>query len=236
MKFVTRYCRPLASVLFALLSAAPCLWAQSSSPIPSFGVCKAVTQRTTDVGCWVLTDHPIGRIDQAQVSWHLDVYPTRAEAEKAKGPRGTVIESLGKVWLLTIEKAGWRPALKGERVSEIGPIPVTAGGQYSAVFMEVIFNPGMTSDIHIHSGPEVWYNLAGESCLETPNGKQVARAGGPPVIVPSGPMQLTTTGTQQRRGIVLILHDASKPPTTIIHDWTPKGLCNASEGQISSSK
>jgi hypothetical protein len=32
------------------------------------------------------------------------------EAEKAKGPRGTVVESLGKVWLLTIEKAGWRPA------------------------------------------------------------------------------------------------------------------------------
>jgi quercetin dioxygenase-like cupin family protein len=236
MESVTRHCRPPAWVLLAFLSTTQFLPAQSNPPIPSFGVCRAVTERTKEVGCWVLGDHPVGRIDQAQVWWHLDVYPTRAEAEKAKGPRGTVLESLGKVWLLTVEEAGWRPALEGERISEIGPLPVTAGGEYSAVFMEVIFNPGMTSDIHIHSGPEAWYNLAGESCLETPNGKQVARAGGPPVIVPSGPMQLTTTGTEQRRGLVLILHDASKPPTTIIHDWTPKGLCNVAETKDGSSR
>jgi|HubBroStandDraft_6_1064221.scaffolds.fasta_scaffold212588_1 hypothetical protein len=56
---------------------------------------------------------PLRRIEQAKIFWHLDVYPTRPEAEKAKGPRGTVVESLGKVRLLTIEKAGWRPAPKG---------------------------------------------------------------------------------------------------------------------------
>ena len=60
--------------------------------------------------------------------WHLDVYPTRAAAEAAKGPRGTVVESLGKVWLLTIEKAGWRPA-GGERAAEID------GGPHNPVSM-----------------------------------------------------------------------------------------------------
>jgi len=199
---------------------------QSNPPPLSFGVCKPVSERTAEVGCWILVDQPVGRIDQAQVFWHLDVYPTRPEAEKARGPRGIVVESLGKVWLLTIEKAGWRPALKGERIAEIGPLPVTAGEQYSAVFMEAIMTPGMTSAVHFHSGPEAWYTEAGATCLETPDGKQVGRAGGPPVIVPGGPpMHLTAVGTEQRRALTLILHESSKPPTTVIHDWMPKGLC-----------
>jgi hypothetical protein len=53
----------------------------------------------------------------------LDVYPTRAAAEAAKGARGTVVDSLGKVWLLTIAEGGWRP-LGGERIAEIGRMTV----------------------------------------------------------------------------------------------------------------
>ena len=57
-------------------------------------------------------------------------------------------------------------------------------------------------------------------------GIQIGRAGGPPVIVPGGPpMHLTATGTEIRRALVLILHDANKPATTLHHDWKPKGLC-----------
>jgi quercetin dioxygenase-like cupin family protein len=92
--------------------------------------------------------------------------------------------------------------------------------------MEAVFTPGMTAPAHTHSGPEAWYTVAGETCLETPDGKQIGRVGGPPVIVPGGPpMHLTATGTEVRRALVLILHDASKPSTTLHHDWKPKGLC-----------
>jgi quercetin dioxygenase-like cupin family protein len=167
----------------------------------------------------------VGSLTELAVFWHLDVYPTRAAAEAAKGPRGTVVESLGKVWLLTIEKAGWRPA-GGERAAEIGPLEVIAGETYSAQYMETIFNPGMTAPEHTHSGPEAWYTLAGETCLETPQGKQVGRPG-QYVIVPAGPpMHLTATGNEQRRGLALILHLSSQPATTPEHEWTPKGLCN----------
>ena len=229
MRWITRCRAPLASVAFVWWLTTISLCAQSNAHLPSFGICKPVSERTTEVGCWILGDQRVGKIEQTQIFWHLDVYPTRPDAEKAKGPRGTVVESQGKVWLLTIEKAGWRPTLKGERIAEIGPLPVIAGEQYSALFMEAILTPGMTSAIHTHSGPEAWYTLAGETCLETPDGKLVGRAGGPPVIVPAGPpMLLTSTGTEQRRALTLILHESSKPPTTVIHDWTPKGLCNVS--------
>ena len=63
--------------------------------------------------------------------------------------------------------------------------------------------------------------------METPEGKQLGRAGGPPVIVPGGPpMHLTATGTELRRALVLILHETAKPATTVVGDWRPKGLCN----------
>jgi hypothetical protein len=218
---------------YALLSLFVAVWSlsiltlckQSSAQGVATGNCKPVSQRTSEEGCWILADQPVGQLTKSQVYWHLDSFPTRAEAEAAKGPRGTVIESLGKVWLMTIEAADWQSS-NGEHIAKIGPLPVIAGEQYSAQFMEAISIPGMTSFIHTHSGPEAWYTRAGETCLETSEGVLIGRAGGPPVIVSGGlPMHLTATGTERRRALVLILHESAKPPTTIIHDWTPKGLC-----------
>ena len=92
--------------------------------------------------------------------------------------------------------------------------------------MEAIFAPGMTAPSHRHSGPEAWYTLSGETCLETPEGKMIGCAGGARVVVPGGPpMHLTATGTETRRALVLILHDSTQAPTTPAPDWTPKGLC-----------
>ena len=188
-------------------------------------VCKPLSQRTGELGCWIAAHTELGVLPRGPIFWHLYTYPTRAAAEAARGPRGTVVESLGKVWLLAIDVDGWSPT-GGERVAKVGPLPVDAATKYSAQYMEAIFAPGMTAPAHSHSGPEAWYTLSGETCLETPAGKMVGRAGGAQVIVPGGPpMHLTATGKETRRALVLILHDSSKPPTTPAHDWTPKGLC-----------
>jgi len=186
-----------------------------------------VSERTGELGCWITANAALDQLPQPPIFWHLDTYPTRAEAEAARGPRGTVVESLGEVWLLTIDVAGWRPS-GGTRVAEIGPLPVSPDAKYSAQYMEAVFTPGMTAPAHRHSGPEAWYTLTGETCLETPEGKMVGRAGGAHVIVPGGPpMHLTATGTETRRALVLILHDSTQPPTTPERDWTPKGLCKS---------
>ena len=199
--------------------------ALSASPEAFAQICKPVSQRTGEVGCWITANAELGQLPQEPIFWHLYTYPTRTEAEAAKGQRGTVVESLGKVWLLTIETASWRPAA-GARVAEVGPLPVSASAKYSAQYMEAIFTPGMTAPAHRHSGPEAWYTLTGETCLETPDGKVIGRAGGSHVIVPGGPpMHLTATGTETRRALVLVLHDSTQPPTTPAPDWTPKGLC-----------
>jgi quercetin dioxygenase-like cupin family protein len=190
------------------------------------GACVPVRERAgRSFGCFIVATQAIGRLDSARAFWHLSTFPTRSAAEAAGGARGTVVESLGKVWLFTIAAAGWRP-IGGTQVAAIGPLPVSAGVAYTAQYMEAVFRPGMKSLVHRHSGPEAWYTLSGETCLETPAGTLVGRAGAGPVIVPQGPaMELTATGTDVRRAVVLILHDSTQPATSPASDWSPKGLC-----------
>lgn len=209
-----------------LLAAAFLLVTMSSrAGDPPFEGCIPASERAgRAVGCFILAWQPIGKLDHPP-SWHLETFATRAAAEKAKGSRGVVLEAFDKVWLLTIAEAGWR-SQGGTHVAEIGPIPAKPGRDYTAQFMEAVFSPGMKARTHVHSGAEAWYTLSGETCLETPDGTMVGRAGGPPVIVPEGPpMSLTATGTEMRRSLVLILHDSTQPATTLVSDWQPKGLC-----------
>jgi quercetin dioxygenase-like cupin family protein len=101
-----------------------------------------------------------------------------------------------------------------------------SGISYSAQYMEAAFQPGMQTRVHRHPGPEAWYTISGEMCLETPEGATVGRASGEPVIVREGlPMQLTATGTDVRRGLVLVLHTSSEPASVPATDWQPTGLC-----------
>ena len=73
-------------------------------------------QRTSEVGCYLSATEVLGALPQGSLFWHLYVYPTRAAAEAAKGPRGTVVESFEKMWLYTIAESEWR-APGGERIA-----------------------------------------------------------------------------------------------------------------------
>ena len=195
---------------------------------PAFGVCIPRSQRSGhDVGCFIITDQRLGTLGSAPMFWHISRFSSKRQADAARGTNAssTVIDAFGATWLLTIADRNWR-STAGNSVADIGPLPILPGHPYSALYMEASMRPGMKSTVHRHSGPEVWYTLQGETCLETPQRMQFGRAGGPPVIVPAGvPMELTATGTVERRSLVLILHDATQPPTTPEVAWLPRGLC-----------
>ena len=136
----------LCLLTFAELSSA---FAQT----PPRRTCLPVSERAgREVGCWIMAIEPLGELPRSAAFWHLDAYPTRAEAEAAKGPGGTVVESLGKVWLFTIGDAGWRPA-GGTRIAEIGPMHVKAGEKYSALYIEGISDVGNVTPKHKHPDP-----------------------------------------------------------------------------------
>jgi quercetin dioxygenase-like cupin family protein len=191
----------------------------------SMRACAPVAERTDQPGpaCFTAKES-LGKLLSGQF-WHLYQYADVAQAEAAKGAHSTVVESLGKVWLFTIADAAWKPSA-GEFVTKIGPLTVAPGTDYEAVYMQSIFAPGQTAPLHTHSGVEVFYTLTGDTCLETSAGVQTGHGAGHINTVEGGlPMLLMATGTERRRGVVLILHDASMPPTTLSPDWKPTGLC-----------
>jgi hypothetical protein len=85
----------------------------------------------------------------------------------------------------------------------------------------------MKSTVHRHTGPEAWYIVSGEQCLETPKDKTAVGTGQTGLVPGAYPMMLTATGTRERRSQVLILGDSSLPNSLPVTDSTPKGLCSA---------
>ena len=171
----------------------------------------------------------LGKLSQAPLYWHLDTYPTRAAAEAAKDAHGTVVEVFDRIWLLTLAGAEGQPA-GGDHIATIGPLPLGASGaNMTATYLQAATSPGFQTDVHQLAGPEVLYLLSGEVCVETPQGKQIGRAGGEPLLIAGDqPMQLTSIGTETRRSIVLVLHDSAQPWKIPASGWTPKGLCTGS--------
>jgi quercetin dioxygenase-like cupin family protein len=196
----------------------------ATAQMPALESCKPVVERTGPEGCWILASKPLGVLPDRPIFWTLDVYPDRDTAQSAAENGSTVLEALGKIWLLTV---GEKPGLpsKGKRVTQIGPLPLKPTEDYTAQYRESIMRPGAVSRTHVHSGPEAFYTETGETCLETPSGMQVSR-NGHDVVVPEGePMELIATGPDNRRGLVLVLHSSSKPHTTLISNWHSSGLC-----------
>jgi quercetin dioxygenase-like cupin family protein len=187
--------------------------------------CVPVAERPhSELGCFVIASQVLGKLATTPLYWHLYSYPTQVAANAARGHSGTVVETYGKTWLFTLAEAGWN-ANGGQRIARIGPLPINSADSYTAVYMAATFAPGMKSRVHRHPGPEAWYVLAGEQCLETPGHKQVVRAGESGIVEQGPPMMLSGIGTAERRALVLILHDSSQPMTTPAPDWTPAGLC-----------
>jgi hypothetical protein len=61
--------------------------------------------------------------------------------------------------------------------------------------------------------------------LRTPENVMVLRAGEGGFVRPGPAMLLTSIGSETRRAVLLVLHEASRPWMTITTDWTPTAEC-----------
>jgi quercetin dioxygenase-like cupin family protein len=214
------------------------LSSQGAVPEASRGCERAIIERKSEIGCYTTAETPLGVLPADTMFWHLYTYPSRAAAEAARGPRGTVAESFGRHWVFTIAEEHWHPA-GGERIALVGPLVVKANQPHTARYMEALYPPGAQTPQnrpgHRHPGPEAWYVLSGAQCLETPNGLVMVSAGGTAMVPEGWPMAVSGVGSEIRRTIVLILHPSSEPASMAIDDprmpgaphshWKPRGLC-----------
>jgi quercetin dioxygenase-like cupin family protein len=221
---VTRIVRLVAVIGVVLIS----LGLLARALIPRFMICLPVSLRmNSQAGCWVMASRDLGALPGGTVYWHIDRFANRLSAETAKGPNSTVVESYGTVWLFAITSDALART-PGERVAVIGPLLVDPDTKYTADYMEGTFLPGMRSIAHRHPGPEAFYNIEGEFCLETPGKKTVVGPGQSTFVGSEIPMQLTATGTRIRRSLVLVLRPSDRFLGRPTPGWRPDGLCGAS--------
>jgi len=182
------------------------------------------SEKRPEFGCFNVGVATGLHFSQASVYWHLHAFPSRTAADAARSPTGIVVEEDGRVWL---SEFGARnaPPRGGKAIAVVGPLELPAAKSYSAVLSYAVMRPGDNSRVHIHAGPEGWYVLSGEQCLETPDGANRARAGGTMTVRSNIPMELNVTGTTLRRAFALVIHDAAQPRGTP-SDWKPAGACS----------
>ncbi len=158
------------------------------------------------------------------VYWHLRRFPSRKAADAARSATGIVVEENGRVWLSEFAPRDTAPP-GGKAIAIVGPLQLPAAKSYAAVLSYAVMRPGDNSRVHTHPGPEGWYVLAGEQCLETPAGATRAGAGGTMTVRSNTPMELKVTGKTVRRAFALVIHDSTqargKPS-----DWKPSGACS----------
>ena len=180
-------------------------------------------KRRPEFGCFNIGAVTALHFSGAPVYWHLRAFPNRQAAETAKSATGIVVEEDGRVWLSEFGPRNAAPR-GGEAIAVVGPLQLPAAKSYTAVLSYAVMRPGDKSRVHTHPGPEGWYVLAGEQCLETPAGPDRARSGGTMMVRPNIPMELNVTGTTLRRAFALVIHDSAQA-RGIPSDWKPSGAC-----------
>ncbi|KAB7646176.1 cupin domain-containing protein [Polymorphobacter fuscus] len=206
--------------MFAALLATMALAATDVPPVP--GLCTAPVPADRDTpGCYSTGAIAIAAAPDA-LHWQVHQFPTTAAAAAEAGRHrwASVAQAHSRAWLHVLGPAD-EVVAGGTRRALIGPL-APPPGPVTAHFAEAIFPPGMQTRVHSHPGPEAFYVVEGEQCMETPTDRATVRAGGT-YIVTSGPhLQAAPRG---RRNLVLILAPRGQPAVVLGGDWQPSGYC-----------
>ena len=183
----------------------------------------AADQKPDQFGCTILARRTVKDLPKGPLFWYLVSFPTLTAAQAAAGPSSVVATAEGRHWVFTIAPDDGGP-WRGQLVAQIGPLELPRLKAYTIEAAVAVLPPGARSRVHTHAGPEAWYMLVGEQCVETPAGARRAGPGQGMAQAGFTPMQLVATGRVVRHALVVVVHDADSTFGTP-SDWKPKGLC-----------
>ena len=167
-------------------------------------------ERRGDEGCTILASKPMSGPVPPEVYWHIDRFDSLDAAKKAAGPNGLAAEAHGGIWLMTVEGKS-EDHNGGRHVALIGPLTLPATKGYKIEVRSTLLKDGASTPVHTHSGPEVFYIVTGEQCLETEKTGNRIRAG-ESFIVPADQLHRGRVQNVALRGaLVLVLHDDQRP-------------------------
>jgi len=174
-------------------------------------------------GCQLLVRTTVAAFPAGPLFWHLRSFETLAAAERARAPQDVIAAAGGQAWLFSFGPEPQERA--GRLVGRVGPLPLAGTGPFQIQLWYVVMPPDTSTGSHLHPGPEAWYVLEGDQCLDTPNGPIRARAGQGAVVAENIPMRLFNPGTGPRRALFIVIHDPSVAEASM-SNWTPSGACS----------
>ena len=193
---------------------------------PSVKCTENSPERRGEVGCTILANRPLLGPLTKPVYWHIDRFDSIEAAKKAAGPNGVAAEAHGSVWLMTVETQT-EAHHGGRHVVWIGPLEMPAADRYSMRVLSSMLELGTTTPVHTHSGPEVFYVVAGEQCLETPE-RSHSLGTGQSLVLPAGVIHRgRPNGSSARRVLALNLGDAARPTSRDLDNPPPLVPCKA---------
>ena len=134
-------------------------------------------KRPPSADCAILLQKKFSSLPPGPLVWRFENFSTVKAAQDASTPASVVVEVAGKVWLVTLAGKGGRTK-GGTLVAETELLPpIPPGPSYEIVVAEADLGPEANVMTHKHSGPETWYLLSGEQCLELPDRALRARGG-----------------------------------------------------------
>jgi quercetin dioxygenase-like cupin family protein len=187
---------------------------------PSVKCMENSPERRGEEGCTILASRLlVGPMDMP-LYWHIERFDSLEAANKAAGPNGVAAEAHGSVWLMTVEPRT-ESHRGGHHVDWIGPLELPKAGRYTMRVLSSLLMPGSTTPVHVHSGPEVLYVVAGEQAMDTPKfGYRLTT--GKSFILPAATIHRgRVIGSVPRRALGLGLSDAAGPATHDLHDPPP---------------
>jgi len=181
-------------------------------------------KRPPNTDCAILLHKNFSTLPPGPLVWRFENFPTAEAARGASTLASAIVEAGGKVWLLPLAAKGGR-SKGGTFVTETEVLPpIPSGPSYEIVVAEANLGPEANVISHKHPGPETWFLLTGEQCLELPGRAVRARTGETMSAPAETPMRLNIIGPVKRDALFLIVHDSSKPFNTFL-DWQSNGLC-----------
>jgi quercetin dioxygenase-like cupin family protein len=184
-------------------------------------------ERRGEEGCTILASRLLAGPQTNPVYWHIDRFESLEAAKRAAGPDGVAAEAHNSVWLMTVESQA-EDHHGGHHVAWIGPLSLPAADRYSMRVGSSLLRPGTTTPVHTHSGPEVFYIVSGEQCLETPTLGKHLGAKQQSYVLPTGEIHRgRVIGSDVRRALALVLHDAAHPASQDLEDPPRLVSCGA---------
>lgn len=181
-------------------------------------------ERRGEVGCTILASRPfVGPLPKS-VYWHIDRFDSLVDATAKAGPNGVATAAHGGFWLMTVE-GKTNDHHGGRHVEWIGPLVLPAAEAYTMNVRSSLLKDGAFTPVHTHSGPEVFYIVLGEQCLETQKVGHRLRAG-KFLILPTDQIHRGRVQNAGLRGaLTLVLHDSARPASSDLSDPPPLIPC-----------